>query len=174
MRFSLASTVVAIGGATLLTTALISPASSAPTQTAPVVSAPAPDAMMPGLAEVNAQLDRLHGRLGTPVAATDVGRNPFEFGDRPEIRRTASAPVSIAPVIDAEPVVVAPKLVAILSDADVNTGQLVRTAVFSIGDDVVFAKDGDDVGAFKVDVVRVDDVALVERPSSRLVTLSLH
>lgn len=179
MRFSLASTVVAVLGATFLATRLISPAASAPVQTTPasetgdaVKADAAKTQEMPGLAEVNAELARLQGRLDAPVAPPPAGRNPFDFGDRPERRRLAP-PVAIAqPVFDTAPLAVAPKLVAILSDT--VDGRVVRTAVFSVNDDVQFMASGDDVTGFRVDAIDGESVSVTERSSGRTLTLSLN
>jgi hypothetical protein len=177
MRFSLASTVVAVLGATLVMTRFISPAGSAPVQTTPPTSETGDAAVkaereMPGVAEVNAELSRLQGRLDAPVAPPPAGRNPFDFGDRPERRRVALPPTIARPVFDTAPLAVTPKLVAILSDT--IDERVVRTAVFSVNDDVQFMASGDDVTGFRVDAISGESVSLTERSSGRTVTLSLN
>lgn len=182
MRFSLASTVGAVLGATLLTTHLVSPAGSAPVQTTPPVSEASDAAVkagvanvekeMPGLAEVNAELARLQGRLDVPVAPPPAGRNPFDFGNRPERRNIVAVPIVPTPLFDAAPFAVAPTLVAILSDT--IDGRVVRTAVFSVNDDVAFMANGDDVTGFQVGAIESDVVTLIERSSGRTLTLSLN
>lgn len=172
MRFSLASSVVAVLGATLLTTRLISPAASAPVQPALPTVAEKSDAPLPGLAEVDAELARRHGRLDAQVVQPPVGRNPFDFGGQPERRRVEPPPLVVPTVVDVAPLVAAPQLVAILSDT--IDGQVVRTAVFAVNDDVQFAVSGEEVTQFRVDAVGSETVVLVERGSGRVLTLSLN
>ena len=59
------STVLLLVGAALLVTWLVSPADSAPPAQAPAVRTPLDDAA-PILADVNAEVERLHDRVPTP------------------------------------------------------------------------------------------------------------
>lgn len=127
---------------------------------------------MPGLAEVDAEIARLLGRLDVPVARPPAGRSPFDFGSQPERRGLEPARIVAPPAVAPTPLVIAPKLVAILSET--HDGQVVRTAVFSVNDDVEFTVSGEDVAEFHVDAVGSETVVLVERASGRIVALSLN
>jgi len=167
-----ASTILLLASAALLASRLVSPASSAPQPRR--LDVDAPDQASPALAEVNAEVDRLRDRLASVPDFSAPSRDPFSFGRAPERTRAPLPVATPAPV--AEPVVVTPslpKLVAILSAAgpDDVTG---RTAVLAIGDDVQFKKSGDDVGAFRVEMVSVDALVLVERASRATFTVALH
>jgi hypothetical protein len=153
-----ASALLLLGGAVILITLQVSPATSAPGPRR--VDAPSPlDQVSPILLEVNTQVDRMRARLDATTDYPQPRRDPFSFGE--VARPAAPTPPRLeapAPVHEAPPVL--PRLVAVLSAA--ADGGWTRTAVFAAGDDVQLVTPGDRIGIFVVRSIAADAVTLVD------------
>jgi hypothetical protein len=152
-----ASTLLLVGGAALLISIQVSPATSSPTQAA-LSLASSSDQVPPVLSQVNAEVDRLRARLAQIPTYPSPGRDPFSFGGR---RPDAPAPMAPPPpVAEFVPPPVLPRLVAVLSTTTV--GGVSRAAAFAVDDDVRIVKEGDRVGAYVVRAITSDAVTLVD------------
>ena len=151
-----ASALLLLGGAVILITLQVSPATSGPGPR--IVDAPSPlEQVSPILVEVNAQVDRLRARLDTTTDYPPPRRDPFSFGE--VVRPAPTAPPKVeVPLYEAPPVL--PRLVAVLSSA--ADGGWLRTAVFAAGDDVQLLVPGDRIGIFVVRSIAADAVTLVD------------
>ena len=154
----IASALLLLGGAVILITLQVSPATSAPGPG--IVDAPSPfEQESPILVEVNSQVERMRARLQTSTDYPVPRRDPFSFGE--PARPAVPAPPKVeapAPLYDAPPVL--PRLVAVLSTA--ADGGWLRTAVFAAGDDVQLVTPGDRIGTFVVRSIAADAVTLVD------------
>jgi hypothetical protein len=107
-------------------------------------------------------------RMRTEAASTPVpaARNPFRFGSTPPARSTAPAPAPLPPASQPE-AVAAPSAppVALIGVAEQTVdGQVVRTAILSMGKDLYYVKAGEraanayEVVAIDADGVEVKDL----------------
>jgi hypothetical protein len=162
-----------LGGVVLLTSYINSPA--APSLAPERVSADdlaAIDAMRPLADDVAQETERLRARLATAPEAPVARRDPFNFGA--STRPAKSAPVQtpeLAPVVDAAPVIVWPKLVALLTDRG-ETAAL--SAVLAFDDAVEILTVGATVGGFLIRGVTSRSVELVHVATSAVTTLLIR
>ena len=147
-----------LAGVVLLVSWVVAPAAPSPTPIGPADAASSADQVSPVVADVAAQVDRLKRRIEITPDLPQPHRDPFRFGARPEPVRVKT-PVAETPV-DAPPAPVLPKLLAIV--ANTTDGGLLRTAAFSVGDDVQVVKPGDTIGKFTVRSIGTDAVEVVE------------
>ena len=138
----------------------------------PIDPAPQPKAaaMEKSSAELAAEIARLHDRLHPSTPPSDPSRNLFSFA-------AVHAPRAIVPATPPQPVAVqpaapAPPAITLLGIAE-DSG--VRTAILSVGDQVLLAKEGDRAGdAYTVAHI---DAAAVElagvSPDDRSIRLGL-
>lgn len=112
------------------------------------------------VSELDSELAKLQSRADRVEPLTQSDRDPFRFG-APYVppRSKTAAPESPQPP-PPPPAPTLPKLVAITSKD--TPGGAVRTAAFSVGDDVVIARPGDKVGALVVRSIADGLVELVD------------
>jgi hypothetical protein len=161
-------TLLLVSGA-LLASRLVSPAASAPVPSQS--SAPRVDQPSPAITAVDQQVERLRGRMTDVPAYPPPSRDPFNFGGVPQPSREkipAVSKISAVPVVDSRPPL--PKFVAILSSPEDAS----PTAVFAMGDDVRFAKVGDDVGAYRIERITADALTLLDTTSQATLSVSLR
>jgi len=152
-----ASALLLLGGAVILITLQVSPATSAPGPR--IVDAPSPfDQVSPILVEVNTQVERMRARLETTTDYPAPRRDPFSFGE--PVRPAVPTPPKVETPVLYEAPPVLPRLVAVLSSA--ADGGWLRTAVFAAGDDVQLVTPGDRIGNFIVRSIAADAVTLVD------------
>ena len=131
---------------------------------APVAQGPAsiigPSSSPPSsvVSQLDAEVAKLHDRAERVESLTPTGRDPFRFGASYVAPRSkAATPVPPPPP---PPPPTLPKLVAITSKD--TPGGAVRTAAFSVGDDVLLARPGDKVGTLVVRSIADGLVELVD------------
>jgi hypothetical protein len=119
-----------------------------------------------GLGERSA---RLRAYLASPPPAGPARRNPFSFAPAPAARAMAARePVPAPPPVETRPEMV---LSGIAEDG--APGAPVRTAVISVGGQVVFVKEGDRVlSRFAVVRIAADAVQLRDTERDQLFTLA--
>jgi hypothetical protein len=161
-----------LAGVVLLVSWVVAPAAPSPAPiAAPGVSLVA-DQLSPVLADVATQVDRLKNRLEITPDLPRSHRDPFRFGARPEPVRMKSP----APVVEAAdalpPPPVLPRLLAIV--ANTTDGGLLRTAVFSVGDEMQIVKPGDTIGKFVVRSIGTDVAEVVEISSGATFRIALR
>lgn len=163
---------LALVGVALLSSAVVAPAEPTPNFVQPPAIDPVYAEEAPVLARMDAQVQRLQQRT-TPVPDfPEAQRDPFRFGARPEPPRPKTPVLTEkAPVVEA-PVVILPKLVAIV----VNTTDdgAVRSAVVSFNDDVQILKEGATIGKFVVRAIAADGADLVDPSSGASFHISLR
>ena len=133
---------------------------------------PAPDRTA---LELAAEAERLNSRMEVVAAPRPVTRNPFLFASKAEpatvpphgIEPLASPPVPAAPA--APPV----KLIGVAEDG--NGPSLVRTAILSMGGELLFAKEGEPIGAgrYRISTIGPDAIELEDTAESRTVRIAL-
>jgi hypothetical protein len=113
------------------------------------------------VSELDAEVAKLHGRADRVEPLTPTNRDPFRFG-APYVapRSKATTPEPPPPPPPPPPAPTLPKLVAITSKD--TPGGAVRTAAFSVGDDVLLARPGDKVGSLVVRSIADGLVELVD------------
>ena len=113
------------------------------------------------LSEIVREADRLHRGITDVAPFVQPRRNPFRFGARVPFTPPQPARVEpIAPLPDPLPPPPPPiSLTAIATDAVDGTPQ--RTAVLNTSQGIVFAKEGDVVGAYRVGAIDDQGVDLV-------------
>jgi hypothetical protein len=166
------SSALLLGGAVLLTSYISAPA--APTPAPIFASAAEMDAIVelaPLADDVSQEAERLRARLAVVPERPVAQRDPFSFGSAP--RRapkatTAPAPEPDAPVIDAVPAIVWPKLVALLTDKDAIT------AVVAVGDAVEMLKAGETVDGFLIRDVTSTAIEIVHVATAAVTRLALR
>ena len=119
-------------------------------------SSPPPSSVV---SELDAELAKLHGRVERVEPLTRSDRDPFRFGAPYVAPRSKAAPEPPSPP-PPPPVPTLPTLVAITSKD--TPGGAVRTAAFSVGDDVLLARPGDKVGTLVVRSIADGLVELVD------------
>jgi hypothetical protein len=163
------SMLLVVGGAALLATWIVSPASSTPQDDrhAPAVAL---DLAIPALTELVAETDRLAGRLATPPSFPPPVRDPFNFGaaSRGPVRPAEPA-LEAAPAVVTRPRPQAPPLTAIVASAD---GTL--RAVFALHDDIEIVGRGGVIGGIEVTEISSSAVALTDRATGASISVSLH
>jgi len=147
------STSAAVSTATVLATWLgWSPAPP------PAARAAAPERVSPQASpsDIQAQAARLQVRVRKELEYRDPTRNPFRFGVRPPAARPAHVaeanPIPAGPVFQPLPFVLSGMA------AEAADGTTRRTAILTSGSDVLFAKEGDRIGAFTL--TRVDETGV--------------
>lgn len=134
----------------------------------PTYQAPEPDRAVLRLA---AEAERLNGRLSIVVAPPPVRRNPFLFASKgPATVRTPDAVEPVAP-----PAVAAAPRVTLLGVAeDTNGRSVVRTAILSMGGELLLVKEGEQVGGrYRLATIDADAVELEDAVESRTVRIVL-
>lgn len=132
---------------------------------APVAQDPAsftgPSSFPPSsvVSQLDAEVAKLHGRAERAEPLTSSDRDPFRFG-APYVAPRSKAARPEPPPPPPPPAPALPKLVAITSRD--TPGGAVRTAAFSVGDDVLLARPGDKVGALVVRSIADGLVELVD------------
>jgi len=164
------ASVLAVGGGLVLVSWALAPAAP-PVKARSSAAVSAFDQAAPVLAEVNVQVDRLRERLGAPPTLPSPERDPFRFGRRPEPTRPQPL-ISPAAVLAEPPAPVLPKLVAIMTNTT-ESGS-VRSAAFSLGEDLQIVRLGDVVGRLVVKSIGVDVVELVDPATSAVYRVSLQ
>jgi hypothetical protein len=154
------ASVVTLGGIVALvswTLARVSPFAQDPALVDPRPSTPAP-----AVAELDGEVAKLHVRRAPLEAFTPAARDPFRFGAPPVAPRSRVTPPEPPPP-SPPPAPTLPKLVAITSKD--TPGGAVRTAAFSVGDNVLLARPGDTVGTLVVRAIADGFVELVDPAS---------
>lgn len=168
----LVSVLSLFAGASLLVVWLATPATSAPPQH-PLPAVTPMDQVLPIVADVNAQVDRLRERLSDRAPYPPPSRDPFRFV-APTRPAPTPSPIMATPIPLLPDAPLAPRLVAILTNNDV-TGTATRGAVLAdLDDDVQFVAAGDAIGGFIVAEVLDDAVVLKDARSGVSVRLTLH
>lgn len=111
------------------------------------------------VAAIDAELSRMHSRVGLTTATPASTRDPFRFGAPPAPPVTRTPPTQPAPP-PPPPAPALPKLIAISSQT--TTGGVVRSAALSVADNVVIARPGDTVGTLVVHMIGDEFVELVD------------
>jgi hypothetical protein len=126
----------------------------------PVFATVSPSAPPSAVSLLDAEVTKLHDRAERLAPFTPAARDPFKFGPPPvppgSRRAGPEPPAPPSP----PPAPTLPKLVAITSKD--TPGGAVRTAAFSIGDNVLVARPGDTVGTLVVRVIADGFVELVD------------
>ena len=161
-----------LGGSTLLAAWLaaaaapsLAPASSSAPQ---AYQAPEPDRRALALA---VEADRINNRLGIVVAPHPVTRNPFLFASKTQ--SATRTPRLVEPI--ASPPVPAAPSVTLLGVAEETKGpNMVRTAILSMGGELLFAKEGELMGGrYRIATIGADAVELEDTTESRTVRIVL-
>jgi hypothetical protein len=100
---------------------------------------------------------RLRARIEAAAAPAPPARNPFRFGSTPPARSAAPAPAPLppAPLPESVPAPSAPPLALIGVAEQTIDGQVVRTAILSMGKDLYYVKTGERAGS-AYEVVAID------------------
>ena len=154
-----AATFVTLGGIVALvswTLARVSPFAQDPALVSALPSSPAS-----ALAQLDGEVGRLHDRAQLLEPFTPAERDPFRFGAPPVAPPSRSTPPELPP--SPRPAPALPKLVAITSKD--TPGGAVRTAAFSVGDNVLLVRPGDTVGTLVVRAIADGFVELVDPAS---------
>jgi hypothetical protein len=109
-------------------------------------------------------VERLHtwAQPRTP-GPTPRQRNPFVFGGATDAQRTAVAPGLSAEALPELPLPLPDSNVRLLGIAGGETANAGRTAVLSVGDDLVLAREGETIaGRFRVVSVGEESVDLID------------
>jgi hypothetical protein len=155
-----AASFVTLGGIVVLvswTLARVSPFAQDPARVDPLLPAPAS-----GVAQLDGEVAKLHDRRAPQQAFTPAARDPFRFGALPGAPRPRVTPPEPPPA-SPPPAPALPKLVAITSKD--TPGGTIRTAAFSVGDNVLLARPGDTVGTLVVRLIADGFVELVDPAS---------
>jgi len=140
----------AVSGVTLLATWLGWTPTRYPATTNPPRAATGE--VTPAVNDIQEQAERLQSRVRTELGYSDPKRNPFRFAPRrqPPIvtRAIEPAPQVVMPVIPE-------RLPFTLSGLATDTvdGEVRRTVILTAGSDVLFVKEGDQVGGYMVSSV---------------------
>jgi hypothetical protein len=136
----------AVSGAGLLATWL----GWTPTRPATVNDAPATtrDVRPVYGVDIQEQATRLQMRVRNELEYQDPKRNPFRFVVRPAAIARRSQAIETPPAVPAAPAEILPALSGMATD--MVDGQAQRTAIFSRGGEVLFAKEGDRLGSYTV------------------------
>jgi hypothetical protein len=124
----------------------------------PVLITASPAYQASAVAELDGEVAKLHDRAQRLEPFAPAERDPFRFG-APEAPPSRATPPEQAP----PPRPALPKLVAITSKD--TPGGVVRTAAFSVGDNVLLARPGDTVGTWVVRAIAEGFVELVDPAS---------
>ena len=169
------STAVISGAGILATWFFSMPPAHAPAG-AVAPAARGPQAVTPTI-DIEKEAARLQARPPQEQHYSEPSRNPFRFGERRGPARAttgadASPPVTIAPLPPAPP----PPPVITLDGiaADVVGGENQRTAVLHTDAGVVLAKEGDQVGGYRVEKIAADAVELVKIDDGSVLRLGLR
>jgi hypothetical protein len=128
----------------------------------PVLVDPLSSSLASSVAQLDGEVAKLHDRTAPLEAFTPAARDPFRFGALPVAPRSRVSPPEPPPP-SPPPAPALPKLVAITSKD--TPGGAVRTAAFSVGDNVLLARPGDTVGALVVRLIADGFVELVDPAS---------
>jgi hypothetical protein len=128
----------------------------------PVLITASPAYQASAVAELDGEVAKLHDRAQRLEPFAPAERDPFRFGAPPVALRPRVTPPEPAPPLP-PPTPALPKLVAITSKD--TPGGAVRTAAFSVGDNVVLARPGDTVGTLVVRAISDGFVELVDPAS---------
>ncbi len=157
-----------VSGAGLFATYLFSvPPSVAPRRTAPdaarAITAPATPAV-----DIQDQASRLQSRVRQDTSYQEPARNPFRFAARPAAVRQRSPQLpAVAPPVPVQPVAEPPAIK--LSGIATSTvdGNRQRTAILITPAGPVTVREGDAVGAERVERIEEDAVDLATPDGSR-------
>ena len=146
---------------------------------APAVEVAPIDQAAPTAAGLKDEAARLRAHLAHPPPFPAPVRDPFNFAVP---RRAPAAPPAPLPtatpipaVVDAPvtlPAPIVPRLVAILADA--GSGEVVRSVVLAVGDDVHVGKAGGTIGKYVVRSIDASSAELTETSSGTVIRLSLR
>jgi len=161
------SAILLLGGAALLATWLVSPASSAPQHPA-ASDMPRTES---STAPANANVQELRTRLDRIAPYAPATRDPFSFGARPS-PSAAPAPATTQVAAPAPPALAVPRLVAIVVDTRADGAP--RRAVFADGDDVKIIGVGGKAGALTVARIDADTVTLSDESTGAQVDVSVR
>ena len=165
------STAVISGAGILATWFFSMPPTSAPTRAvAPAARVPQVNNSTIDIAKEAARL-QVHRVQEAHYAAPS--RNPFRFSERREPARATSGVVGTPP----PPVFIPPPPPRITLDgvaADTMDAQPLRTAILRTDAGVVLAKEGDEVGGYRVQRIAADAVELVKIDDGTLLRLALR
>jgi hypothetical protein len=166
-----ASVLLLLGGAALIVTWLVSPASSSPDPRGPRQS---PSVQPSPAATLDVAVETLHDHeTASPPVYQLPSRDPFSFSTRamaPAASQSAAVPIAAAPAMPP-----LPKLVAILSSPSSRSAtDAGETAALSNGQDVQFVRAGEMSGAWLVKSVSAASAVLVDPASGTSVTLALQ
>jgi hypothetical protein len=162
------SMLLVVGGAALLATWIVSPASSTPQDTHP--PAVALDLAIPALTELVAETDRLADRLSVPPRFPAPVRDPFNFGAAPRGQVRPVEPVAETVVAEIpRPSLQAPPLTAIVASAD---GTL--RAVFVISNDIEIVGRGGAIAGLEVTDITPATVTLTDPTTRASISVPLH
>lgn len=133
---------------------------------------PAPDRTA---LELAAEAERLKNRLSVVAAPRPVTRNPFLFASKAQPTTVAPHGVELLapPPVPAAPAAPPVKLIGVAEDG--NGPNLVRTAILSMGGELLFAKEGEPVGAgrYRISAIGPDAIELEDTAESRTVRIAL-
>ena len=149
---------LALGGAAILATWLVVPPSLFSPRPLPLSTSDL-TATEKTVAQIDAELARMHHRVALTTSSAGSERNPFRFGASPAPVPTKLPPPPPAPP-PPPPAPVLPKLIAISSQT--TSGGVVRSAALSVADNVVIARPGDTVGTLVVHTIGEEFVELVD------------
>jgi hypothetical protein len=124
-----------------------------------VPSTASPASQASAVAALDGEVAKLHDRAQRVAPFAPAERDPFRFGAPPVAPRPRVTPPELPPP-SPPPAPALPKLVAITSKD--TPGGAVRTAAFSVGDNVLLARPGDTVGTLVVRAIADGFVELVD------------
>jgi hypothetical protein len=154
-----AASFVTLGGTVVIVSWTLARAS--PFAQDPVFVTVPPPSQSSTAAQLDAEVAKLHDRAKQLGPFAPAERDPFKFGMPPTAPRSRAATPEPPPLPPSAPTL--PKLMAITSKD--TPGGTVRTAAFSVGDNVLLARPGDTVGTLVVRVIADGFVELVDPAS---------
>jgi hypothetical protein len=153
-----ASIVTLLGTVVLVSWTLARLAPAAPGPGAVIAPSSSPPSSV--VSQLDTEVAKLHGRAERVEPLKPTDRDPFRFGAPYVPARSKAASPAPLPPPPPPPAPALPKLVAITSKD--TPGGAVRTAAFSVGDDVLLARPGDKVGTLVVRSIADGLVELVD------------
>ena len=137
------------------------------------------DQAAPSAAGLKDEAARLRAHLAHPPPFPAPVRDPFNFAAPRPTPAAPPAPLPTAapiPTVVNEPLTppapIVPRLVAILADA--GSGEIVRSVVLAVGDDVHVGRAGGTIGRYVVRSIDASSAELTETSSGTVIRLSLR